>query len=252
MDKASWLGLLLGFGAILMGNLVEGGHIGSLMQGTAFIIVLGGTIGATMVSSSMKDLMKGLSLFRSAFSEAEDNHFRKSLNEIIECARVARKDTLLAIEPKLGGLSDPFVSKTLRNVVDGVEPEMIRDIGETEIDAEEEELMAGVKVWTDAGGFSPTIGIIGAVLGLIQVMGNLTDTSKLGAGIAVAFVATVYGVTFANLVFLPVSNKLKKRVQKRVRERLVLLEGALLVGGTLSPIIIQQKLQAALEPSASA
>ncbi len=252
MDKASWLGLLLGFGAILMGNLVEGGHIGSLMQGTAFIIVLGGTIGATMVSSSMKDLMKGLSLFRSAFSEAEENHFRKSLNEIIECARVARKDSLLAIEPKLGGLSDPFVSKTLRNVVDGVEPEMIRDIGETEIDAEEEELMAGVKVWTDAGGFSPTIGIIGAVLGLIQVMGNLTDTSKLGAGIAVAFVATVYGVTFANLVFLPVSNKLKKRVQKRVRERLVLLEGALLVGGTLSPIIIQQKLQAALEPSASA
>ena len=219
MDKASWLGLLLGFGAILMGNLVEGGHIGSLMQGTAFIIVLGGTIGATMVSSSMKDLMKGLSLFRSAFSEAEENHFRKSLNEIIECARVARKDSLLAIEPKLGGLSDPFVSKTLRNVVDGVEPEMIRDIGETEIDAEEEELMAGVKVWTDAGGFSPTIGIIGAVLGLIQVMGNLTDTSKLGAGIAVAFVATVYGVTFANLVFLPVSNKLKKRVQLQAPSR---------------------------------
>lgn len=245
MDKASWFGLLLGFGAIFLGNLFEGGHVGSLLQFTAFLIVLGGTIGATMVASSPKDLKLGLEMFRSAFREPNDHAFRTSVSEIVDCARQARRETPLSLEPRLARLSDPFVSKMLRNVIDGVDPDVIRDIGETEIAAEEEELMGAVKVWNDAGGFAPTIGIIGAVLGLIHVMGNLADTSKLGAGIAVAFVATVYGVSFANLVFLPVGNKLKKRVQKRVRERQILLDGALMVGSTLNPILIEQKLKAA-------
>lgn len=247
MDKASWLGLLFGFGAILLGNFIEGGHVSSLMQFTAFLIVLGGTVGATMVSNSMKDLNLGFRMFRAAFREEQASSFRTSMNEVVDCARTARKESLLALESRLPRLSDPFVSKILRNVIDGVDHEVIRDIGETEIDAEEEELMGAVKVWNDAGGFSPTIGIIGAVLGLIHVMGNLSDTSKLGAGIAVAFVATVYGVSFANLLFLPVGNKLKKRVQRRVRERLVLLDGILMVGTGLNPVVIEQKMKASLE-----
>ncbi|MBX2987942.1 MAG: flagellar motor protein [Bdellovibrionaceae bacterium] len=247
MDKASWLGLLVGFGAILLGNLLEGGHVSSLMQLTAFLIVLGGTIGAVMVSSSWKDLSRGVKMFRSAFRAEDEEKFQKSLNEIVDAARVVRKESLVALEPRLARVSDPFVQRVLRNVVDGIEPDITREIGETEIDAEEEDLMGAVKVWMDAGGFSPTIGIIGAVLGLIHVMGNLSDTSKLGAGIAVAFVATVYGVSFANLLFLPIGNKLKKRVARQMRERRVLLEGALQVNSPVNPIIIERKMKAALE-----
>lgn len=250
MDKASWLGLLLGFGAILVGNFVEGGHIGSLMQLTAFVIVLGGTIGATMVSNRTKDLQRGFGMFKSAFREDEDDSFRRSMNEIVDCARIARKESPLALEPRLAKLSDPFVSKMLKNVIDGVDPVLIRALGETEISADEEDQMSAVKVWTDAGGFSPTIGIIGAVLGLIHVMGNLSDTAKLGAGIAVAFVATVYGVSFANLLFLPIGNKLKKRVQRHVREREILLEAILMIGGNMNPLLIEQRLQTGLEAQA--
>jgi len=252
MDKASWFGLLLGFGAILLGNLFEGGHVGSLLQFTAFFIVLGGTIGATMVSSPSKDLKRAFEMFRSAFREEENTAFKKSVSEIVDCARQARRESPLALEPRLARLSDPFVSKMLRNVIDGVAPEIVRDIGETEIASEEDDAMGAVKVWADAGGFSPTIGIIGAVLGLIHVMGNLTDTSKLGGGIAVAFVATVYGVSFANLLFLPVANKLKKRVQKRAHERQILLEGILMIGTNLNPILIEQKLKAATVEAAVA
>lgn len=251
MDKSTWLGLLLGFGAIFVGNLIEGGHVGSLLQFTAAFIVLGGTIGATMISNSQKDLRRGFFLFKSAFREEEKSWFRSSMTDIVDSARLARRETLLALEPRLARLSDPFVAKIIRHVIDGVPAEVIRDIGETEIAAEEEESLAAVKVWSDAGGFAPTVGIIGAVLGLIHVMGNLSDTSKLGAGIAVAFVATVYGVGFANLLFLPVSNKLKKRVQRRAREREVLLDGAILVGSELNPLIIEQKLKAALEAPAA-
>jgi chemotaxis protein MotA len=245
MDKATLLGLLVGFGGILLGNLLEGGHMSSLMQLTAFIIVLAGTIGAVMVSSSEKDLGTGLQLAKQAFRNEQINT-RARIQEIVDCARLAKKESLLALEPRIGRIQDPMLKGILRNIVDGVEVEHIRDIFETQIQTEEEELLAGVKVWTDAGGFAPTIGIIGAVLGLIHVMGNLTDTSKLGGGIAVAFVATIYGVTFANLLFLPVSNKLKRRVLEQSREKNMVLEGGLLIASGLNPVVLEQKLNAFL------
>ncbi|MBX3041850.1 MAG: flagellar motor protein [Bdellovibrionaceae bacterium] len=250
MDKASWLGLVVGFGAILLGNVIEGGHMSSLMQFTAALIVLGGTIGAVMVSSPEKDLKKGIQLFKSAFRSEDKSALHRSMTEIVDCARLVRKENLLSLEK--ARLSDPFVGRVVRNAMDGIDPQMIREIGEAEIDREEEELLAAVKIWNDAGGFAPTIGIIGAVLGLIHVMGNLSDTSKLGAGIAVAFVATVYGVGFSNLLFLPIANKLKKKVLQQARERRILLEGALLVGSDLNPLIIERKLKASLEQSSPA
>jgi len=243
MDKATWFGLLVGFGGILAGNMIEGGHVSSLMQLTAFIIVIAGTVGAVMVSSSEKDLKTGIALAKKAFFNDESN-LKRSIEEVVDCARIAKKETLLAVEPRLIRIQDPFLKKILRNVVDGTEPQAIRDIFETEIDVEEEELMGGAKIWADAGGFAPTIGIIGAVLGLIHVMGNLTDTSKLGGGIAVAFVATVYGVASANLLFLPMGNKLKKRIQKHSREKQMILEGALMIAASAQPFVIQQKMQA--------
>lgn len=243
MDKSTWLGLLVGFGAILLGNTLEGGHFASLVQFTALLIVLGGTAGAVFVSHPKKDLVRSFELFKTAFREPESD-FSKNVLQIVECTKIAKKDTLLAVEKALPGITDPFLRKVMRTVVDGIDPQVVRDIYETEIDAEEEELLGAVKVWTDAGGYSPTIGIIGAVLGLIHIMGNLTDTSKLGSGIAVAFVATIYGVSFANLVFLPVSSKLKKRVQRQISEKRMILEGALLVNSGLASSVVQQKMNA--------
>lgn len=245
MDKATWLGLLIGFGGILLGNLLEGGHVGSLMQLTAFIIVLAGTVGAVMVSSSEKDLKMGLALAKDAFRE-ENQSMKMRIEEIVDCSRLAKKESLLALESRLGRIKDPLLKNVLRNVVDGVEVEHIRDIFETQIQSEEDELLAGAKIWMDAGGFAPTIGIIGAVLGLIHVMGNLTDTSKLGGGIAVAFVATVYGVASANLLFLPLGNKLKRKVISYTREKQMILEGGLLIAAGMNPLVLEQKLQAFL------
>lgn len=246
MDKATWIGILVGVGGILLGNLLEGGHTSSLMQLTAFIIVLTGTIGAVMVSSSEKDLRTGLQLAKKAFRH-EESRSKVRLNEIVDCARLAKKENILALEPRLNRIEDPLLKGVLRNVVDGVDITTIRDIFETQIHTEEEELLGGAKIWTDAGGFAPTIGIIGAVLGLIHVMGNLTDTSKLGAGIAVAFVATVYGVSSANLLFLPLGNKLKRRVQALTREKMMVLEGGLLIASGMNPVVLEQKLYAYLD-----
>lgn len=246
MDKATWLGLLVGVGGILLGNIVEGGHISSLMQLTAFIIVLAGTVGAVMVSSSERNLKIGLSMAREAFTDKESD-IKSRINEIVDCARIAKKESLLALEPKISRIQDPFFKNILRNVVDGVEAPVIRDIFETQIVVEEEELLNGAKIWTDAGGFAPTIGIIGAVLGLIHVMGNLTDTSKLGGGIAVAFVATVYGVSSANLIFLPLGNKLKRKVHTLSREKQIILEGGILIASGMNPVVLEQKLFAFLD-----
>lgn len=245
MDKATWLGLLVGFGGIIAGNLLEGGHMSSLMQLTAFLIVMAGTLGAVMVASSEKDLKKGISLAKQAF-KSEASPLKEKINEIVECSRLAKKESLLALEARLPRIQDPMLRGVLRNVVDGIEIDSIREIFETQIQTEEEELLAGARVWTDAGGFAPTIGIIGAVLGLIHVMGNLTDTSKLGAGIAVAFVATIYGVTFANLVFLPLGNKLKRKAQETSREKQMVLEGGLMIASGMNPVVLEQKMFAFL------
>ena len=196
MDRATFFGLLIGLGGILLGNFIEGGHIASLMQGTAFLIVITGTIGAVLVSNKSKDLKVGFQLFRASFCE-QNLDYDKPISEIVDCARLAKKDSVLALEPKLNQMQSPMLREILRNVIDGVEPKLTRQIFENIIHKEEQKLLSAGKIWLDAGGFSPTIGIIGAVLGLIHVMGNLSDTAKLGSGIAVAFVATVYGVGFA-------------------------------------------------------
>lgn len=245
MDKATWIGLAVGFGGIIAGNLLEGGHMGSLLQLTAFIIVMAGTIGAVMVSSTEKDLKTGMNLAKKAFHK-EPSVLKDRIHEIVDCARFVRKENILALEPRLNSVQDPFLKGILKNLVDGVPKETIREIFENKIDTEETELLGGARIWTDAGGFAPTIGIIGAVLGLIHVMGNLTDTSKLGAGIAVAFVATVYGVASANLLFLPMGNKLKKKVHAISHEKQMILEGGLMVDSEVNPLIIEQKLKSYL------
>ena len=144
-------------------------------------------------------------------------------------------------------MADPFMQNVMRAVVDGVDPKILRDLFEKQIELEEDSLLAGAKIWTDAGGYSPTIGIIGAVLGLIHVMGNLADTSKLGAGIAVAFVATIYGVGMANLILLPIGSKLKKWVLSQALMKEMILEGGLCIHAGLNPSLTEVKLKPFLE-----
>lgn len=241
MDRATILGLLIGLGGILLGNYFEGGHISSLMQGTAFMIVVSGTFGAVLVSNRTKDLKTGFLLFKQTFKDYEVD-FETPMSEIIDCARLAKKESILSIEPKINGLKTEFLKPILKNIVDSVDPNLTREIFETQIEKEEERLMNAARIWSDAGGYSPTIGIIGAVLGLIHVMGNLSDTSKLGAGIAVAFVATVYGVSFANLIFLPIASKIKKNIAVQIRQKQMILEGALMINNQTNALLIEQKL----------
>lgn len=242
MDLASILGLVVGFGGILVGNMLEGGHIDSLLQATAALIVLGGTMGAVMVSNTMADLKRGMKYMTQVFLPKHDNYEEK-VNEIVNSATIAKRESVLALEKNLEKIENPFFKDVLALVIDGIDPKLIREIFETRIYMQEQEVAGASKVWTDAGGFAPTIGIIGAVLGLIHVMGNLSDPSKLGAGIAVAFVATVYGVGSANLLFLPMGNKIKKMAQHASHEKEAYLEGALMIGAGVNAKIILEKLK---------
>lgn len=241
------LGLIVGIGGILLGNLLEGGHVGSLAQGAAAVIVLTGTFGAVMVSARKEDLKLGFQMLKKAFSDKSNDEHEKVLQEILECSRIARKESILSIEHRIGRMTDPFMQNVMKTVIDGVDAQVVRDLFEKQIDLEEERLMSGAKVWVDAGGYAPTIGIIGAVLGLIHVMGNLSDTSKLGSGIAVAFVATVYGVGLANLFFLPIGSKLKKWVGREILIKEMILEGGICIQSGLNPTLTEIKLKPFIE-----
>jgi chemotaxis protein MotA len=243
MDFTTIGGLILGFGGILLGQALEGGHIGSIMQDTAAIIVLAGTFGAVMVAFPLKDFVRGMKMFGMALTEKK-NDLPALAHDIVELASVARRDGVLALEGKLAEIKDPFLKKALGYVVDGVDASVTRSSLEAAIDAENEENTVGAKVWESLGGFSPTIGIIGAVLGLIHVMENLSDPSKLGGGIAVAFVATVYGVATANLIYLPIATKLKRKLAIAMERKVLITEGVLAIQEGLNPRVLEEKLRA--------
>lgn len=242
MDWISIAGLVLGVVAILGGQVLEGGHISSIIQVTAFIIVIGGTMGAIMLQSSLPVFVQGLKMVAWVFKTPPVNP-AEAINQIVEWSHLSRKGGLLALEPVIEDLQDPFVRKGLQMLVDGAEPEYLREGLELEVNTYEEERRLAAKVWEAAGGYAPTIGILGAVLGLIHVMENLSDPSKLGSGIAVAFVATIYGVGSANLFFLPVANKLKHIVQQQVTVKLLLIDGLVAIANGENPRVIENRLQ---------
>lgn len=244
MQIATIVGLIIGIGGILAGNLLEGGTTGSLLQATAALIVFGGTFGAVVVSNRVEDLKMAMGYLKFVFTGSETDERATIAKEIIQSAQLARRESLLSLEKQTTKFHDPFMRTVYRFAIDGVDPEVLRRIFEEEITVNERRKMAAAKVWGDAGGFAPTIGIIGAVLGLISVMANITDTSLLGQGIAVAFVATIYGVGSANLVFIPISNKLKTLIRFRSETERMILEGALAVVNGLNPYLIEQKMRA--------
>lgn len=241
MDLLTIIGLILAFGAIIGGLLLEGGSLHSITQLTAGIIVVGGTIGAVLVNYPMNTFLLALKNARLAFFN-NNSDAQKTIKLISELAGVARKDGLLALESSLKNVKDPFLKKGLQLVVDGTEPKLTREILEIEISHAEEYDLMSAKVFESAGGYAPTVGILGAVLGLIHVMENLADPQKLGAGIAVAFVATVYGVALANLVFLPIAGKMKFKIREEVIYREMMVEGLISLSEGENPRRVEEKL----------
>jgi len=241
MDILTVIGLLLGFGAILGGQVLEGGSMHSIMQLTAAIIVVGGTVGAVMVNYSLPTFILALKSAKMAvFNHKSDPH--DIIKKIAELSGVARKDGLLALEASIKTIDDEFLRKGLQLVVDGTEPKLTREILEIDINYNEEYQHGAAKVFESAGGYAPTIGILGAVLGLIHVMENLADPSKLGAGIAVAFVATVYGVGTANLLWLPIAGKMKAKVREESIVREMIVEGLISLSEGENPRRVEEKL----------
>ncbi|MBK6909223.1 MAG: flagellar motor protein [Rhodocyclaceae bacterium] len=242
MDRISIAGLLLGLVAILGGQVLEGGSIGSLVQPTAFLIVLGGTMGAVMLQSPLPVFLNGMRMAKWVLVPPVTDPERL-IKQIEQWSNIARKEGLLALENQIAALKEPFRAKGLQLLVDGAEPDRLRDILEVEISAWEVSQKMAAKVWEAAGGYSPTIGILGAVMGLIHVMENLADPSKLGAGIAVAFVATIYGVGAANLIFLPVAKKLLANIARMVILREMLVDGLVGIANGENPRIIESRLR---------
>lgn len=242
LDVGSLLGIVVGIGAVLVGNALEGGHISALVQPTALLIVIGGTVGATLLGFPLRVFVQAMKALREVFSE-DPRDAQEVVEEIVAYGQKARRDGIIAIEEQIESASDPFLYQALLMAVDGADSKTMRDNLELMITHYEDDQEMLAKVWESAGGYAPTIGIIGAVMGLIHVMQSLSDVSAVGKGIAVAFVATIYGVAFANLFLLPVAFKLKLRLRAQTKRLEMMMEGALAIQEGMNPSLIREKLQ---------
>jgi len=241
MDWGSLAGLVLALVAIAAGQWIEGGRLDALLQPAAMMIVFGGTLGAVLLQSGLPTLLRGLRLARQAF--LPQAAFHQALIESIRgWNRTARADGFLQLERFITDQREPFVARGLRLIVDGVDPLTVQKILETDIDSYEQWERQSIKVWEAAGGYAPTIGILGAVLGLMRVMDNLGEPALLGSGIAVAFVATVYGVGLANLVCLPIANKLKKQLHLEVLKRSMVVEAMVSIAKGENSNVIEERM----------
>ena len=242
MDILSIIGVVLAFGAIIGGNWLEGGHLGSLVNGPAMIIVLGGSLGAILLQTPLTVFMRALRMTGSVFMPGR-KPLEPMIQNMVEWSQRARKEGLLGLEDVYEKEQDSFVRKGLQLLVDGSEPETIRHVLEVEMENREHLDTQAAKMFEGMGGYTPTVGIIGAVMGLIHVMQNLADPEKLGSGIATAFVATIYGVGLANLFLLPFANKLKSLVRREVQFRELVIEGIVAIAEGENPRNIEAKLQ---------
>lgn len=242
MDPLSLIGVILAFAAVLGGNAMEGGHLAALVNGPAMVIVLGGTAGAVLIQTPLAVFLHAIKILGRVFFPPK-HEIAPTIEKIIQWSHVARKEGLLGLEAISEAETDPFVRKGVQLLVDGSEPDMIRSILEVEVDTNEHFDVQAAKVYEAMGGYSPTIGIIGAVMGLIHVMQNLADPGRLGSGIATAFVATIYGVGLANLFLLPMASKLKALAMGRSQFREMVIEGIVSIAEGENPRYIETKLR---------
>jgi len=241
VDWGSVAGLILALAGIIVGQALEGGELSSLIQPAAFVIVVIGTVGAVLLQSGMSPFLRGARMGLWVFMPPIDN-LRNLKRDVVAWSVTARREGLLSLERQLDSVRDPYIAKGLRLIVDGVDPFKLREILDVEISSFESQQRIGVKVWESAGGYSPTVGILGAVLGLIHVMENLSDPSRLGSGIAVAFVATIYGVGLANLVFLPIGAKLRTMVNREIAKREMIADVFCGIATGENPRIIEERM----------
>ncbi len=241
MDKSTIGGIVLAICGILAGLLIEGGNLAQITQPTAAMIVLGGTFGAVMIQFPLPIFLAGLKSLVRVFIETKKDA-QAIIRELVDYAQKARKEGIVSLDKELGNIKDPFLKKSLMLAIDGTEPQELRKMMEVELQNREEQEEKIPQVFEAAGGFAPTIGIIGAVLGLIQVMQHLDKMDEVGRGIAVAFVATIYGVAMANIFFLPAAGKLKIRMREEQIAREMILEGVVAILEGLNPRMVEIKL----------
>lgn len=246
-DLVSLLGAPIGLGLILAGQAIEGGSVRTLLQLPAALVVLGGTFGAVLLSFGAADVRAAFRSLRTAYVDALEP-VQMVMARVLAYSTRARRTGVLSLEPDLESEPDPFLRRALSMAVDGATQAEIRHTLEVEMDARAEEEEVPSRVFEAAGGYAPTIGILGAVIGLIHVMENLADPSKLGSGIAVAFVATIYGVGSANLLFLPIASRLRQRAEAAARRREMLIDAALAVQEGVNPRLIEQRLSGFMLP----
>lgn len=243
MDLTSLIGPIAGIALILGSFIMEGGELGSLIQVTAALIVFGGTFGAVVFSFTQEQLLGAVMATKRVFFNQHVDQ-KEIITEIVRYATKARKEGVIVLEKEAKNASDSLIKLGLEAVSDGADPSLVRDLMETQLSQMEADSLANQKVWEAAGAYSPTFGIIGAVMGLINVMKNLADPSALGAGIAVAFVATIYGLIGANLVFIPMNTKIKNKDHHMFLAKQMMIEGILSIQAGESPALIERKLQA--------
>lgn len=241
MDKGSILGIILAIGGILVGLMLEGGKVTQILQPTAALIVFGGTLGAVLLQFPMPVVMAAFASLANVFFERGQDP-QTLVQDMVGFAKKARKEGIVSLDAEVQEISQPFLKKSLMLAVDGTEPAELRNIMELELANRAEHDENIPRVFESAGGFSPTIGIIGAVLGLIQVMQHLDNISEVGRGIAVAFVATIYGVASANLFFLPAAGKLKIRNRAEQLRQEIMIEGTVSILEGMNPRMLEVKL----------
>jgi len=242
MDLTTLIGLIVGLGALIGGFVWDGGHLSALFVPSALLIVFGGTIGAVVISFPMSTLKTLPHAFAVAFKEPKRNP-STTIDEIVEMAAIARREGVLALEQRAQEHTNPFLKDGLLMVVDGTDPELTRQILELEMDAVDHKVESMAKMFESAGGYAPTMGIIGTVMGLIHVLGSLgSDPEALAPAIAVAFCATLYGVMSANAIYLPIGSKIKIRGKEQIAEMELMLEGILALQAGENPQLIKKKL----------
>ena len=247
MDIATILGLVVGVGAVLLSFLMEGGHLSALIQIPAMILVIFGTFGAATVTTSVKQLINLPNLMKIAFLEKKMDSPRL-IDLLFDLSQKARKNGLLSLERDLDAIKEPFLRKAIQLAIDGFETNKIREILEIEMAYIEERHKAGANFFMKLGGFSPTLGIMGTVLGLIHALGNMENSSNMASAIASAFIATLWGVALANLIYLPLSDKLKQKHQDEALYLEIITEGAISLAMGDNPRVIRMKLVSFLLP----
>lgn len=247
MDIATLIGLLIGLGGLVGGFLWEGGHVTMLLVKTAAVIVFGGTFGAVILSFTMEEIKTVPYFLKVVFTDRKIDYLTV-LDSLVETADKARREGLLSLESQLGEIDNPFLARGLQLVIDGTDPELTRNMLEMEIEAYENKEKVGHDIFMSAGGFAPTMGIIGTVMGLVHVLSNITEPDKLGGAIAVAFLATLYGVASANVLWIPFATKIKGKSAKDVLLMELVLEGILSIQAGENPRVIREKLMTFLPP----